>query len=178
MNSIYDMPPHGDFARYVEELTRQAAVRLGVSDAIAAAAPGTPAADAAQDIRARLLKKLGDAQTPGSKTPVRSGRKPPATGAAPRSAPAPMPRPGPLGAGPSAEAFKPLLQLVKIGIGLWIVYTIAVAVFPKAAVAGWLVLLGFAAWAFVRVRRLPWSELTTTMQAGIEEAARNPQQRQ
>lgn len=106
MGSPYDTPPDGDFARYIEQLSRRP----------------PPQADAAVS------------------------RRPPRT---------PLPKAPPAG----AKAFAPLRQVVQGALFLYVAWLMLSAAWPLLAPWGGLVGLAYLAFAFLRLRHLPWRKL-------------------
>jgi hypothetical protein len=152
--SVYDTPPDGDFARYVEELGRQSTARL-----LQGAPPAAPpsAAPGSQDAPPR---------------PPRSAR---ARGVV--SAAAAMEHP--LRALVKAK----LVQLFQWGFAALVVFLMASAAYPPLAAAAVPLLLAFGALAWVRLRGLPWSELIAearqragvpSIDTGVRGHARHP----
>jgi hypothetical protein len=152
--SVYDTPPDGDFARYVEELGRQSTARL-----LQGAPPAAPpaAAPGSQDARPR---------------PPRSARAP---GTVSVSAA--------IGQPSVAVVKAQLMQLFQWGFAALVVFLMASAAYPPLAMAAVPLLLAFGALAWVRLRGLPWSELIAqarqragapSIDPGVRDSTRHP----
>ncbi|KQP43344.1 hypothetical protein [Pseudorhodoferax sp. Leaf274] len=108
MASPYDTPPDGDFARYIEQLSRLPPPQAGA--------------------------------------PAPAPRRPPRR---------PLPQSGPA----AARAFAPLRQLVQGALFLYVAWLLLSAAVPLLALWGGLVALAYLAFAFLRLRHLPWRDL-------------------
>jgi hypothetical protein len=152
--SVYDTPPDGDFARYVEELGRQSTARLLQG---APPAPPPTAAPGSQDARPR---------------PPRSARAPGTVSVA-----------AAIGQPSVAVVKAQLMQLIQWGFAALVVFLMASAAYPPLAMAAVPLLLAFGALAWVRLRGLPWSELIAqarqragapSIDPGVRDSTRHP----
>lgn len=157
--SVYDTPPDGDFARYVEELGREATQRL-----LNRAAPGSPEAASSTPTPTRSPNR--------QPSPPRRGDPPRPVAVVPQQATA-----------SGAQIKARLVQLFQWGFAAFVVFLIASAAYPPLALAAVPLLLAFGALAWVRLRGLPWSDLiaqarkragVSSTDRGARDSARHP----
>ena len=122
--SPYETPPDGDFARYVEQLSRMPPEVTGAPT---------------------MVKPTGQA----------AGRRPP------RTAQAAVASAHEVRA--AARPFLPVWHVLRWGVVVLVGYQVASALYLPLANFGGAVLLAYLAFAFFRLRALPWQQLVDAL---------------